>query len=751
MIAKHVPMKSQAKSSFSKLAEYITDKQDKTQRVGEVAVTNCQAGTFEAALLEIEATQLVNTRATSDKTFHMLISFRAGENPSPEIIKEIESRMCAALGYSSHQRVSAVHRDTDNLHIHVAINKINPVAGTYHEPFQFHRTMGEMCEKLEREFGLEADNHISNKRGAESRATDMERHAGVESLITWVRRECLEPVRQATTWAELHQVMQDHGLTMKQRGNGFVLESSAGVMVKPSTIARDLSKPALESRLGSFVATEGQGRATPTKKYEKPPRPMRVNTVELYAKYREAQASLTQTRNAQLQQAREQRDEAIKKARQAAKFRRGLAKLASDSRTVRRTADRGIGKTLAKQNADQLKKSLQTIQAEYQRTKADLYAGKQRQTWADWLRSQALIGSTEALAALRSREAATGLKGAAVSGTTQRQAAAATPAVDGITKKGTIIYRAGASAIRDDGQRLEVSRQADQATVVEALKLAAQQLGTVLTVQGSAEFKAKAIRAAVDAGLVIQFSDPALEQRRISLTQQERTNDTTSRPQQPQPDAARIAARIDGGRGAGHGAGLIQQRPPTNVHDAGRRSATGGDAQRGNTASKPNIGQVGRNPPPQSQNRLRNLSQLSLVRIASGTQVLLPGNVSGHMEQQGNQPTHALRRPVFGSGLTNAALSAADKYIAEREAKRAQGFDISKHIPYNHSPSELAFAGVRSVEGHTLVLLKRTDESLMVAPVDAATVRRLSRLKIGDPVAVTERGGLRTTGRKHAQ
>jgi hypothetical protein len=745
MIAKHVTMKSPAKSSFSKLAEYITDKQDKTQRVGEVAITNCQAGTFEAALLEIEATQLINTRATSDKTFHMLISFRAGENPSPEVIREIESRMCEALGYSSHQRVSAVHRDTDNLHIHVAINKINPITGTYHEPFQFHRTMGEMCEKLEREFGLEADNHISNKRGAESRATDMERHAGVESLITWVRRECLETIRQATTWAELHQVMQDHGLYMKLRGNGFVLESGSGVMVKPSTIARDLSKPALESRLGSFVATEGRSRAAaPTKKYEKPPRPMRVNTVELYAKYREAQTHLTRTRNAQLQQAREQRDEAIKKARQAAKVRRGLAKLASDAPTVRRTADRGIGKTLAKQNADQLKKSLQVIQVEYQRKKTDLYAGKQQQTWADWLRSQALQGNTEALAALRSREAATGLKGATLSGTGQHQAAAPSAAVDGITKKGTIIYRAGASAIRDDGQRLEVSRQADKATIVEALKLAAQQLGPVLTVQGSAEFKAKAIRAAVDAGLAIQFSDPALEQRRISLTQQERTHDTAKRHNRPDN------AQLYGGRGTRYGAGVVQQRTATNVNNAGHRSATG-NAQRSNTASKPNIGRVGGSPPPQSQNRLRNLSQLGLVRIASGSQVLLPGDVSGHMEQQGAQPAHALRRPVFGSRLTNAALAAADKYIAEREVKRAQGFDISKHIPYNHGSGELAFAGVRSVEGYTLVLLKHMDESLMVAPVDAATARRLSRLKIGDPIAVTERGGLKTTGRKNTQ
>ncbi|WP_407830739.1 hypothetical protein [Verminephrobacter eiseniae] len=33
--------------------------------------------------------------------------------------------------------------------------------------------------------------------------------------------------------------------------------------------------------------------------------------------------------------------------------------------------------------------------------------------------------------------------------------------IDSITKKGTIIYRTGSSAVRDDGERLVVSSQAD--------------------------------------------------------------------------------------------------------------------------------------------------------------------------------------------------------------------------------------------------------------------------------------------------
>ena len=767
MIAKHVPMRSQAKSSFSGLAEYITDKQDKTQRVDQVAVTNCQALGLEASILEIEATQLQNTRATSDKTFHLLVSFRQGENPSNEALTEIEKRICAALGYADHQRVSAVHRDTDNLHIHISINKINPATGKYHEPYQFHRTLGEICQKLEAEFGLEQDNHEPNKRGAEGRAHDMERHAGIESLITWVRRECLQPMQQAASWKELHQVMQEHGLELRLRGNGLILIGGDGVAVKPSTVTRELSKPALEARLGEFHPPEGQQAekaAAVRKRYEKPPRPLRVNTVELYAKYKDVQANLTRTRNDRLAAAMQARDEAIKKARQAHKVRRGLAKLASDSATVRRTADRGTGRTLAKQNSAALRAELDAIQAEYNKTKAKLYTSHQRQTWADWLRSEAVQGSAAALAALRSREAATGLRGATVTGTGQQAGPRQVPplgamqtdgrhaAIDGITKKGTIIYRgAGASAIRDDGQRLQVSREADQATVIQALRMAAARLGPVLKLEGSAEFKARAIRAAVDAGLAIKFSDPALEQRRISLIEQERSHDNTQRPTTARPGADRPGAQPDdGGRRAGRGPGLVQQPGSANVHDAGRDGTAavrvGG---RGDAASKPNIGRIGRKPPPQSQNRLRSLSQLGVVRVASGTQVLLPRDVPRDVEQQGAKPAHALRRPVFGSGLTNAALAAADKYIAEREAKRSQGFDISKHIPYNSISGELAFAGVRNLEGHILVLLKQGTDTVMVAPVDAATARRLSQLKIGDPVSVTARGALRTTGRKN--
>lgn len=256
MIAKRVPIKSGRKSSFAKLANYISNPQEKSERVGVVSVSNCHSTEIEDAALEVMATQARNTRSTSDKTYHLLISFRAGEQPPAQVLAEIEQRICAGLGFAEHQRVSAVHHDTDNLHIHIAINKIHPVRLTLHEPFRDYRTLGELCAALETEYGLEQDNHQARKSGAENRAADMEHSAGVESLIGWVKRECLEQIQRAQTWQALHQVMHDHSLALHLHGNGMVISDQAGTTIKASSASRDLSKTKLQERLGPYEASD---------------------------------------------------------------------------------------------------------------------------------------------------------------------------------------------------------------------------------------------------------------------------------------------------------------------------------------------------------------------------------------------------------------------------------------------------------------------------------------------------------------
>ena len=474
MIAKHIPMRSRQKSDFASLVQYITDRQSKTERLGVVNITNCAAHTLPAIMAEVLACQQLNTRARSDKTYHLIISFRAGEKPGRNTLISIEQRVCASLGFKEHQRVSAVHYDTDNTHIHIAINKIHPTRLTLHEPYRDYRTLGDLCEKLEAEYHLQPDNHQARQTLSQGRAADMEHHSGVESLANWVKRECLAELRNAATWSELHQVMADNGLKIQPRGNGFVICTDDGIQVKASTVARDLSKAKLETRLGLFQS-DGKKRQA-RRRYEKRPVDCKTDTTELYAQYQANQHKLADQRGSEWDKLGKQKNFNIETAKRSNQLRRAAIKLMG--------ADRITRKLLYAQAHSAYKAKLQVIQADYKRERQRLCNLYKRQAWADWLKQQALQGDQTALLALRARQQRQGLQGNTIQGSGKTESVSApTATIDNITKHGTIIYRTEQGAIRDDGQKLQVSNETTSA-VEQALRMAMQQHGPRISVTG---------------------------------------------------------------------------------------------------------------------------------------------------------------------------------------------------------------------------------------------------------------------------
>lgn len=519
MIVKHVPMRSQGKSDFAGLVNYITDQQSKEHRIGNVRLNNCEAKTVRDAISEVLATQFANTRAKSDKTYHLIVSFPNGEQLEAHTLAAIEERICQGLGYGEHQRVSAVHNDTDNQHIHIAINKIHPTRNTIHEPYYPHKKLAEMCEAIEQDFGLQPDNHIPRKRGAESRAMDMERHSGIESLVGWVKRECMDEIKSANSWQALHQVMQDNGLQLRTRGNGLVIVADGEAIIKASTLGREFSKPKLEARLGPFEATASDS-VKPSRQYTHRPVRLKVNTTELYARYQAEQKRAEASKSQALEQARRDKERQVENAKRKGRGCRAAIKLTGSNKLTK--------KLLYKQASGALKSDLERIHKRHQEQRQTIYQSNKRQAWADWLKSQALQGDSEALKALRSREAAQKLKGNTLKGDTVQ--AEPKSMVDTITKKGTIIYRAGNSAVRDDGERLQVATASNQTSVLAALKVAMERYGNRITVTGSPEFKARVIKAAVDGNLSIKFTDQGLERRRQALIAQNKRAKRSDKP-----------------------------------------------------------------------------------------------------------------------------------------------------------------------------------------------------------------------------
>jgi hypothetical protein len=334
-------MKSVKKSDFASLVNYLADDQAKQSRVATTSVTQCESNDLNAAVIEVMAIQGMNTRAESDKTYHLILSFRAGERPEDDVLKAIEREVCVGLGYGEHQRISVAHDDTDNFHLHIAINKIHPTRLTIHNPYNDHKTLGRLCTALELQYGLERDNHSALRVGSENRAMDMEYHAGVESLLGWIKRECLEPLLAATSWPELHWVLQAYGLTLQERGNGLVICDQAGLMVKASSVARTLSKTKLLDRFGPIKPqsdTDSQHNhkhlkaQALVKQYAAKPVRTRMDTTLLFSRYKNEQQGIAGYRDKAGQAARAKKARLIADLKSKAMLKRATIKLAGGSR-----------------------------------------------------------------------------------------------------------------------------------------------------------------------------------------------------------------------------------------------------------------------------------------------------------------------------------------------------------------------------------------------------------------------------------
>jgi len=525
MIAKIIPIKLIRKSNFSALVKYLTDPQGKTERIGQVSVTNCYTDELIPALLEIQNTQEMNKRAESDKTCHLVLSFPEGERLSNDQLNEIEERFCEVLGLCEHQRISVVHDDTDNLHIHIAINKIHPRKLTIHNPYYDYKKVATLCEQIEQEYGLIQVNHETRIDKSDRIIQNIESNAGIESLLGWIRRECLDDIKRADNWQDLHQVLQNHGLEIKERGNGLVFVSSNGVAVKASSVDRSLSKPNLIKRLGAFepathsAQTNTQSAKTPASKakhYQPKPLQNKVDTPGLFERYQQQQANASSRRKEQWLKLREQRDLLLERAKHEARRKRSI---------IKHVQAGPLGKkSLYATVSLQFKTTLDEIKRDYREAYARLKADSRRMSWLDWLAAEARNGDAEALAVLRARSKRDGRSSAVmgdhIEGIEYNNNQSKTDNIESVTKDGTVFYKSGTTAVRDDGKRLLVASNVLNDSLVDVLQVAISKYGNHLSVNGSDEFRMSVVQAAVQSRIRVTFDDPQLERHRSQLMKQ---------------------------------------------------------------------------------------------------------------------------------------------------------------------------------------------------------------------------------------
>lgn len=205
MIAKRIQRAEGQESSFGKLARYVVNARGQADpttwthaanslldldqaggKVGGVRVTNCISEEVIDGALDILAVQSKNTRSEADKSYHLVISFPVGERPSLAVMHAIEDSLCASIGLADHQRISAIHTDTENLHMHVAINKVHPETFNNIEPYFDKNRLMAACAALEAKHGLQRTNHGLDRKAPGLTVETMEtqendRYRGVDA------------------------------------------------------------------------------------------------------------------------------------------------------------------------------------------------------------------------------------------------------------------------------------------------------------------------------------------------------------------------------------------------------------------------------------------------------------------------------------------------------------------------------------------------------------------------------------------
>lgn len=504
---------------FDRLATYIADQKGADERVVGLRITNCAAGDdFALAVKEIENTQASNKRGKGDKSYHLVIAFPEGERPSLEQLRQIEDSMIAAIGLEDHQRISAIHDDTDNLHVHVAINKVHPTTRRLVEPFYDKQKLMAACIALEKEHGLIQVNHGERAERLVNRVgSKMEAYSGRLSLQKWVADEAAGDLRaglaNAANWQDLHKVFQSQGLELRLRGAGLVAAAiGQRATIKASSIDRAFSLGSLAKRFGEFEEAAVAIKAeAPQRQYVPAAAHGSPDGKALYAEYQAQREEAVRLRAMARVDLAASHDTYGQRLRRHYKER--LASLRSEVYLRGDEKARRRAEIAAERDRDL---ATRRDAAKLQRQQID--AANPLLTWQAFLQREAERGDERAVTSLRrqhdSRSRIAGDILTAADLTKARDVVAKRQQVSA-KRNGDMVYTvADGGRVTDQVDVIRMDALSTAAALL-ALELAEVRFGDQpLVIEGTDAFVAAIVSVAALPGSTIRFSDPELEARR---------------------------------------------------------------------------------------------------------------------------------------------------------------------------------------------------------------------------------------------
>ena len=269
----------------------------------------------ETAIVEMDAVVAQNLR-TKNPFMHFVLSWKEHEKPTKSQAIDAGWHAIQSLGFKEHQVIIAGHKDTQNYHIHIVINRIHPQTFKAHYPAWSHKTLSRAVHEIEIQQDWEHDagiysvvqvnnqKHIvltpkqkktNNLNGSPSK---MEQHTGLEAFKTFVRNKPAEYLKSVlkepgATWQDLHSALTKYNLQITTKGSGFIIRDNTELhlTIKASEASRLFSKSKLEKQFGEFEAPTVSNTAEIKKRYRDPGRRTKIRLIkeiereDLYQRY----------------------------------------------------------------------------------------------------------------------------------------------------------------------------------------------------------------------------------------------------------------------------------------------------------------------------------------------------------------------------------------------------------------------------------------------------------------------------------
>jgi hypothetical protein len=273
MIGKKIgnPSKSSSKASRAGgLLDYI-DAPEKSNKLEKCVYSNARnflTETHEGIKAEMIALSQEAVKS-KDPINHYVLSWREGEQPTPQQAEQAVDIVLDELGLKEHQVFYGLHADTDNLHLHIAVNRVHPetlkvikpnkgfdIESMHKAVARIEHAQGWQREKNGRYTVLENGdlaraNSDKQSRNVGAKQRDMELHTGEKSAQRIAIENGAAIIKEAKSWAELHQQLASKNMRYERIGSGAMVYVGE-IGIKASDVDRSAGFSKMQKRLGPY-------------------------------------------------------------------------------------------------------------------------------------------------------------------------------------------------------------------------------------------------------------------------------------------------------------------------------------------------------------------------------------------------------------------------------------------------------------------------------------------------------------------